>query len=69
MYNNSSETVPLKMVVQLQAFLRPWFDKKCLQEALELIRAAIISFFIVLPLPGFLMVPKHCTYFLVPQRK
>ena len=45
MYNNSLETVPLKMVVQLQAFLRPWFDKKCLQEALELIRAEKVGHF------------------------
>ncbi len=38
MYNNSPEAVPLKTPVHLQAFLRPWFDEKCLQKGLNLIR-------------------------------
>ncbi len=45
MYNNFSETVPLTIPVHLQVFLRPWFDKKCLEEALELIRERKIKHF------------------------
>lgn len=45
MYNNSSETVSLKTPVHLQVFLRPWFDKKCLQEGLDLIREGKIHHF------------------------
>ena len=45
MYNNSSEPVPPKTPVHLQAFLRPWFDEKCLQEGLNLIRENRIHHF------------------------
>ncbi len=46
MYNNSSETIPLKTPVHLQVFLRPWFDNNCLQAGLDLIRGqAVQNFF------------------------
>jgi superfamily II DNA or RNA helicase len=45
MYNNSSKTVPLKTPVHLQVLLRPWFDEKCLQEGLDLIREGKIHHF------------------------
>ena len=45
MYNFSPDTLPLTPPVHLQVFLRPWFDKKCMHEGLELIRAKKISHF------------------------
>ncbi len=45
MYNNSSETVPLKPPLHLQTTLRPWFDTKYLQEGLDLIREGKIQHF------------------------
>jgi len=45
MYNNSSETIPLKTPVDLQVTLRPWFDNKCLQAGLNLIREGKIHHF------------------------
>jgi len=45
MYNNSSETLPLKTPIHLQVILHPWFDYKCLQKGLDLIREGKIQHF------------------------
>jgi len=45
MYNNCLETIPLKTPVHLQVVLLPWFDNKCLQEGLDLIREETIQHF------------------------